>query len=177
MARATAAASATTRQTLGDFTHPRLIIPDLVARDVPGVIQELGQRLQREKRIPDFLPFYHAALNREFMGATDLDADMAFPYARVTGCDRLSFALGRSPTPLPWGAQRAHGIRLVFLTAVPAADTFEHLLFFSGLARLAQNRMLIDQLQAATSPDQMLEILGQVKLEPGFAAPAQPEAT
>ena len=43
------------------------------------VIQELSQAMQREKRVPDRLPFYQAALNREFLVGTEMEAGMRFP--------------------------------------------------------------------------------------------------
>ncbi|NOS70392.1 MAG: PTS sugar transporter subunit IIA, partial [Verrucomicrobia bacterium] len=75
--------STPTAMTLADFTSPGLIIPHLRGQDAASVIQELSQALQREQRIPDSLPFYHAALNREFMVSTDMEAGMAFPHARL----------------------------------------------------------------------------------------------
>ena len=71
--------------TLADFTSPRLIVPQLRGVDAVSAIQELSQALQREGRIADSLPFYHAALNREFMVSTDMEAGMAFPHARLPG--------------------------------------------------------------------------------------------
>ena len=69
--------------TLADFTSGGLLVPRLRGRDAASVIQELSQVLQRETRIPDLLPFYHAALNREFMVSTNMEAGMAFPHARL----------------------------------------------------------------------------------------------
>jgi len=46
--------------TLADFTSPGMIIPHLRGQDATSVIQELSQSMQREGRVPDLLPFYHA---------------------------------------------------------------------------------------------------------------------
>lgn len=150
--------------TLADFTSPGLIIPHLRGQDAPSVIQELSQVLQHERRIPDLLPFYHAALNREFMMSTDMEAGMAFPHARVSALSQLSFALGRSDEALRWGSKAARSVRLVFLMAVPATDSTRFLLLISGLARLAKHNLLVEQLMAAQDTFQMVEILRQVEL-------------
>jgi mannitol/fructose-specific phosphotransferase system IIA component (Ntr-type) len=68
---------------VADFTHEALIAPQLSELDTAGVIQELSPLLQQEARIPDLPPFYHAALNREFLVSTAMDYGMAFPHARV----------------------------------------------------------------------------------------------
>jgi mannitol/fructose-specific phosphotransferase system IIA component (Ntr-type) len=150
--------------TLADFTSPGLIIPRLRGKDVASVIQELSQALQRERRVPDLLPFYHAALNREFLVSTDMEAGMAFPHARVPRLKELSFALGRGNEPLAWGARAVCSVRLVFLSAVPATDSTQYLQLISGLARLAKDNRLVEKLHAAQDTFQILELLQQITL-------------
>lgn len=150
--------------TLADFTSPGLIIPHLRGQDAASVIQELSQAMQREKRVPDLLPFYHAALNREFLVSTDMEAGMAFPHARLPGLRELLFVFGRSDQPLGWGAKATRSVRLVFLMAVPATDSTQYLSLISGLARLAKNSGLVDKLMAAQDTFQILEVLQEIKL-------------
>jgi len=150
--------------TLADFTSPGLIIPHLRGRDAAAVIQELSHALQSENRIPDLLPFYQSALNREFMVSTDMEAGMAFPHARLPGLKQFSFAFGRSDEPLVWGPKSARSVRLVFLMAVPATDSTQYLLLISGLVRLARDSRLVEKLHAAQDTFQISEVLQQVEL-------------
>src|SRR5216117_3831018 len=136
--------SSNTAMTLADFTSAGLIIPHLRGQDVATVVQELSQAMQRERRVPDLLPFYHAALNREFLVSTDMEAGMAFPHARLSGLKELSFALGRSDEPLAWATKTGCPVRLVFLMAIPATDSTQYLLLISGLARLAKDSRLVE---------------------------------
>lgn len=166
------AVSPATAMTLADFTSPGLIVPHLRGQDAASVIQELSQALQRDKRVPDLLPFYHAALNREFMVSTDMEAGMAFPHARLPGLKELAFALGRSDQPLGWGTKASGSVRLVFLMAVPATDATQYLLLISGLARLAKDSRLVEKLHAAQDTFQIVDVLKQVELR--SSAPANP---
>lgn len=150
--------------TLADFTSPSLIVPHVRGRDAASVIQELSQALQREKRIPDLLPFYHAALNQEFMVSTDMEAGMAFPHGRLPALKEVSFSLGRSDEPLRWGTRTAPTVRLVFLLAVPATDSTQYLLLISGLARLAKDHRLVETLHTARDTFEIVEVLKQVEL-------------
>jgi mannitol/fructose-specific phosphotransferase system IIA component (Ntr-type) len=150
--------------TLSDFTSPGLIVPHLDGRDVPSILQELCHALHREKRVPDMLPFYHAVLNREFLVSTDVEFGMAFPHARLASLNELSFALGRSAQPVPWGARSGHPVRLVFLLAVPATDSTQFLQVISGLARFAKEMRLVQQIHAAQDTFQILEVLRQAPL-------------
>jgi len=150
--------------TLADFTSPGMIVPHLRGQDVTSVIQELSQAIHREGRVPDFLPFYHTALNREFLVGTDMEAGMAFPHARLPGLKELSFAFGRSDELLWWGARGSRRVRIVFLLAVPATDSTQYLLLISGIARLAKESELMEKLQTAQDTFQILDVLQQVKL-------------
>jgi nitrogen PTS system EIIA component len=150
--------------TLESFTSPGMIIPHLRGDDAAGAIQELSRAMQREGRVPDLLPFYHAALNREFLVSTDMEAGIALPHARLPGLKNLAFALGRSDQPLLWGTTGRRTVRLVFLVAVPATDSRQHLLLISGLARLAKQRRFLEQLHAARDTFQILDVLKQVTL-------------
>jgi len=150
--------------TLADFTSPDLIIPHLRGHDVASVVQELSHALQRENRVPDLLPFYHAALNRELLLSSHWDPDIAFPHARLPGLKGLSFALGRSDQPLSWGAKASRPVRLVFLIAVPATEATQYLSLISGLARLAKEGQLVGKLRGATDAAQMFDVLQQIEL-------------
>jgi len=169
MSSSTLSAS-TIAMTLADFTNPGLMIPRLRGQDVATVIQELSQALQREGRVPDLLPFYHAALNREFLVSTDMEAGIAFPHARLPGLKEVSFALGRSDEPLTWGKRAAPSVRLVFLIAVPATDSTQYLLLVSGVARLARDSRLLEKLHRAQDTLQILEVLQQIKLRTDAAS-------
>jgi mannitol/fructose-specific phosphotransferase system IIA component (Ntr-type) len=150
--------------TLADFTSPGLIIPHLRGQDAATVIQELSRALRNEQRVPDLLPFYHAALNREFLVSTDMEEGMAFPHARLAGLNELSFALGRSAQPLAWGGRVDRTVRLVFLIAVPATDSTQYLWLISGLVRMAKDPALLERLHTAADTFQILEVLQQVEL-------------
>lgn len=150
--------------TLADFTAPDLILPRLRGEESAAAIKELTEALHSGKRVPDSLPFYQSALNREFMAGTDMEAGMAFPHARIAGLKEVSFALGRSPGPLRWGHQALASVRLVFLLAVPATDAAQYLLVISGLARLSRDTGLVARLNEAADAQEMHEVLRQVRL-------------
>jgi mannitol/fructose-specific phosphotransferase system IIA component (Ntr-type) len=165
----TAITSSPTALTLANFTSPGLIVPRLRGQDAASVIQELSQALQRENRVPDLLPFYHAALNHEFLVSSDMEAGMAFPHARLPGLKELAFAVGRSQEPLDWGAKATRSVKLVFLIAVPATDSTQYLMLTAGLARLAKDSHLVEKLHTASDALQILEAFEQIKLPAGPA--------
>jgi mannitol/fructose-specific phosphotransferase system IIA component (Ntr-type) len=149
---------------LASYTDEGLIQLRLEGGDPASVIHELGRALQREGRIPDSLPFYHAALNREFLSSTATGSGLAFPHARIPGLERISMAVGRCESPIPWGAKGSPGVRLVFLLAVPATESTDYLLLISALARLGEGSPAFQSLMDAHTPRQMKAALEQTRL-------------
>lgn len=150
--------------TLAHFTSPRLIIPELRGEDAASAIQELSLLLHQEKCVPDMLPFFHAALNHEFLVSSEMDAGMAMPHARLPGLREPVFAVGRSSTPIRWSAGAGRAVSLVFLIATPATDSTRYLLLISSVARLSKSDALMKKLHAAGDAKQMLAVLQQVDL-------------
>ena len=156
--------------TLADFTKTGLIISHLASRDATSVIHELSLALQREGCVPDLLPFYHEALNREFLLSTDMEEGMAFPHARLSGLRELAFAFGRSDVPFAWGPGNTRPIRMVFLLAVPADGADDYLPLVSGLTRLSTNLAALEAIHRAADPDGILTAFRRIELRGGRGA-------
>jgi mannitol/fructose-specific phosphotransferase system IIA component (Ntr-type) len=156
--------------TLADFTRGGLIIPHLVGRDATSAIHELSLALQREGCVPDWLPFYHEALNREFLLSTDLEEGMAFPHARLAGLRELSFAFGRSDVPFAWGPGTTRPIRMVFLLAVPANAAEDYLPLVSGLTRLSTSLAALEAIRRAGEPEEILTAFRGIELRGSHGA-------
>jgi mannitol/fructose-specific phosphotransferase system IIA component (Ntr-type) len=150
--------------TLADLTKAGLIIPQLAGRDATSVIHELSLALQREGCVPDWLPFYHEALNREFLLSTGMDAGVAFPHARLPGLRELAFAFGRTDVPFVWSAGNVRPVRMVFLLAVPANDADGYLPLVSGLARLSTNLSAMDAIRSAADINGILAAFRTIEL-------------
>ena len=156
-----------TAVSLADFTRPALILPRLRERDPAGIISELSQALQRGGCVPDVLPFYHAALNQEFLANSALDCGIAFPHARLGGVKQLQFAFGRAPAPVIWGAKGSWPVQLVVLLAVPPTDAACYLHLLASLARLGRQPEQLAQLRAAEDAEAILAVLETIRLRQG----------
>jgi mannitol/fructose-specific phosphotransferase system IIA component (Ntr-type) len=149
-------------KTVADYTEPSLMLPLLRSRDAAGVTDELCSTLQRQRRIRDLPPFYHAVMSREALSSTVMSPGWAMPHARVAGIPMLSFVLGRTAAPLLWfGGER---VNLVFLFAVPESDAAAYLSLISGLARLSQDRQRLERLEDALASRAMFEVLQEIPL-------------
>ena len=150
--------------TLADYTHSGLIVPQLAERDTAGIIGELSQALQRQGCLPDLLPFYHAALNKELLSNSALPCGIAFPHARLGGVKQIQFALGRTPQPVIWGSKNSWPVQLIFLLAVPATDAAQYLPLLAALASLGQQEDRLAELRSASTTEGILAVLEKVTM-------------
>ena len=151
-------------QTLADFTHPSLIVPELRERDTAGIIGELCQVLQRQGCVPDMLPLYQAALNQELFAISALECGIAFPHARLGGVKQVQFAFGRAPEPVIWGSKTSWPVQLVFLVAVPATEAAGYLHLLAALARLGQQEEQLAELRSACTAETIIAVLGKFSM-------------
>jgi PTS system fructose-specific IIC component len=149
---------------VADFTDASLIVPELRERDMAGVIKELAQQLHMRGWVQDILPFYNAALIREYLSSTATGSGLAFPHARIQSLDHLRFALGRSTEPFGWGTPRRTLVQFVFVIAAPLRDSASYLHLLSGLAILGRTELLLAELKQAQTPQRILEILKKLPL-------------
>jgi mannitol/fructose-specific phosphotransferase system IIA component (Ntr-type) len=153
--------------TLGQYTRRALIVPELRERDTAGIIGELSHVLQRQGCVTDVLPCYHTALNRELLSNSALECGLAVPHARLSGVKQLTFALGRTPEPVMWGAKGSWRVQFIFLLAVPATDAACYLNLLASLARLGQRSEALEQLRAAQDAEAILAVLEKIRMRQG----------
>lgn len=152
---------------LADYTRRALIVPQLRERDTAGIISELTRLLHRQDCVPDFLPFYQAALNQELLADSALDSGMALPHGRLNEAKRVQFALGRTRAPVSWCGNASKPVQLVFLLVVPATDATRYLQVRSSLACLGGQKDLLQKLRVANDSTVILTVLEQIKLRQG----------
>lgn len=155
--------------TLAGYTSPGLIIPTLRGVDAPAVIQELSATLQREGHISDLLPFYQAALNREYLCSTVMEPGWALPHVLVKGLDKPCFALGRTAAPIAWGNSVLR-VQLIFLVAAPETDARAYMTLILGLTRLSRDSQLLERLLKAKDSFEIFDLLRQVRMPMNRAA-------
>ena len=162
--------------TLGQFTAPGLLIPQLSSADQASAINELSQRLQQAGRIEDSLAFFQAVLECDYLSSSATEEGMAFLHARIRGIERLCFAMGVSRAKVRWrDGSRVHAVILI---AVPPAETQLYLALVAALARLSRNKELMSSLVACTRPKDVLRLLNNVELTApaGVRAGREPNA-
>lgn len=154
----------TAAESAADYTSAGLIVPYLRERDAAGVIGELSRRLGRLDCVPDALSFYQAALNQKLLSSFSAPLGFAVAHARLNGIGRLQFAFGRTAAPVLWQPRDLWPVRLIFLLAVPAAESCAYLQLLSRLAGLGQHPAIVTEVMEASNAQGILAALRKIKL-------------
>jgi mannitol/fructose-specific phosphotransferase system IIA component (Ntr-type) len=114
----------------------------------PALIRRLGQRAVVDEIVA-------AVIKREEETAT-LCGPLALPHARHSAVAEFILSLAASADGAIAGRSEP---RLIFAFVSPEGRREQHLQLLAWLARISQNRKLIEQIAGASSTDQVLDAL------------------
>jgi len=123
---------------------------DLAATDGVGAIRELHGRLCASRPVRDPAQLLEALLERQALGSTCVDQEIALPHARTVVLDDFIWAIGRSRGGIRFDDDH-RSVRLVVVVAAPAAAVQEYLQCTVGVARRLRNLSVRRRLLDATS--------------------------
>ena len=146
---------------LGQFTEPKLLVPQLVNGWRDSVIYELSRHLESAGRVENAIAFTHAVLDHESLVSTVFD-EVAFSLGRGKAVKELSFALGLSSQGVRWGAGRTPIVHTVILFAVPILEGQPYDSLVLTFARFLKDGIAFSALRHCTQPGQMWTVLSHV---------------
>lgn len=100
-----------------------------------------------------------AVLAREAAGSTAIGEGVAIPHARSPHVSAPLLAVGRAAVPIDFHAADGLPVTLVFLLAVPTAEPSFHLKTLAAISRIAADKDLLRQLNAAADPRQLFDLI------------------
>jgi len=151
------------------------VVLDLTGTDRHEATATLAARLVATGRCTDLDQFLADVRERESKMATGLPGGIGIPHARSAAITEPSLVFGRSENGIDWGAKDGPA-RLVFLIAAPEAGGDAHMQMLPKLARALMRSEFREALLSATTPAEVVAIVGEhVQLDeaaPAAAAPA-----
>lgn len=145
-----------------------VIIPELVALDVPppsdrdALFDAMVARLSEAGRIGDPSAFRAALEEREALGSTYMGDELALPHGRSATVVCPSVVFWRLRSPMTYTSQDETGpVTRVVMLAVPAGSEGEHLRTLALFARLLMHDESVAALDAASSPQDVVEVVAR----------------
>lgn len=152
-----------------------LITTDQVLLDLDSTSREdattrLAQTLADSGRCTDVDAFLVDVREREAKMATGLPGGIGIPHARSAAITQPSLAFARSRDGIDWGAKDGPA-HLIFLIAAPADGGDAHMQILPKLAKALMDKDFRAQLEAATSDQEVVDLINtHVSLDEAAAA-------
>lgn len=124
--------------------HCLEILSELMVRSHPGIASE---------------DIFEGLIERERLGCTSLEQGVAFPHCRVKGLDTSVGALMKLTDPIEFDSPDGEAVDLIFGLMVPSRVNEQHHANINGIADLLGDRELRTRLRAATSSNELYQIL------------------
>ncbi|QGF22965.1 PTS fructose transporter subunit IIABC [Raineyella fluvialis] len=158
-----------------------LITPELVTLDADlgatkeDVIRSLAAKVEAAGRATSAAGLATDALDREAKAATGLPGGIAIPHCRSAHVTTGSLAFARLRPAVSFGDKDSDA-DLVFLIAAAEGEGQEHLKLLSKLARALVRKDFVASLRAASSPQEVVDLVNGVVNPQGATAAAAPAA-
>ena len=143
---------------LADLLDEQSVTLELKAQTCDNALREIIATMDCEGIVGEPEKLFAEVLARERAQSTFMGRGVAFPHARTNLVNQICLGIGRSRGGISFGAQGelAH---LIFVIAVPQRMVTDYLTCVGALARLASDEKTRATLDAATAPDEFVDVL------------------
>jgi PTS system fructose-specific IIC component len=144
-----------------------LITPELVALDQnlgsepATVIRHLAGLVVGAGRATEIEGLYADALAREAKTSTGIPGGLAIPHCRSAAVTEPTLAVARLSQPVDFGSADGPA-DLIFMIAAPEGADQDHLKILSKLARSLMKKDFTSALRAATTPEEIVQLVTDI---------------
>jgi PTS system fructose-specific IIC component len=128
-------------------------------------IGELAKLLDGAGKLADVQRFMEAVLRREDQGTTGIGDGIAIPHAKSSAVKEAAIAFGKSEKGVDFASLDGKPVHLIFMIAAPEGADNQHLEALSRLSELLMKKEVREGLMKASSPDEVLEVIGRYEEE------------
>lgn len=96
---------------------------------------------------------------REREVSTGIGAGVAIPHGKTTQVDALVMAAGTAPVPVDFDALDGQPVELLFMLVGPESSPGAHVQALAGISRLLRRETLRNELRAARTPGEFLDVV------------------
>lgn len=135
-----------------------VVLLDLVARTRSEVLQRIAEHAAAlvGHAAPEI---FRVLIDRERLGSTGVGSEVALPHADIPGLDRSVTLFARLARPVDWDAIDEHPIDLIAAVLSPSPNGGGSSDILARFARILRNPVARQRLSAASTADQVREIL------------------
>ncbi|MEJ5165995.1 MAG: PTS sugar transporter subunit IIA [Thermoanaerobaculia bacterium] len=144
---------------ISEMLDPSLILLPLKGNTKEEVFKELEEHLEKNKYIKKNEPIAELLHKREDLGSTAVGKGVAIPHCKSENLKDTLLAIGIKKEGIYFPSPDGELVKILFFVLSPPGKTIDHLQLLSKISKLIRIPGVIQNLQAATSPQNFLEIL------------------
>lgn len=145
---------------IGKILSREHIVIDLDVSSKKRVFEQVGLLMENTCGIARSEVF-DCLFAREKLGSTGLGQGVAIPHGRAQTLKEAAAVFIRLKAPIPFDAPDGKPVQSLFVLLVPEQATDLHLQVLSELAQMFSSRPLRESLLAATSADEIYQLLSE----------------
>ncbi len=139
----------------------QLILFDAEVESKEEAIRLLAQRMEQEGRLNNLEGYISDVLKREETFSTGVGFLVATPHAKSSYADVATIGFARLKKEIAWDEDEM--VSIIFQLAIPLQDKGDrHLQILAALSRKLIHDEFREAIASATSPQQIIELIGEV---------------
>lgn len=124
-------------------------ILNLEATNKKDAISEIGEQLNKTKKIKNYKQFIKDVTKREKLGSTGIGNSIAIPHARTDSVKDIVIGFGRTKTGIDFKALDGEKVKLIFLMGANPKQLNLYLRILAEISKLLMNEGFRQSLLAA----------------------------
>jgi len=144
---------------LTQILHPNCVKVPVTNKDKETVITELVDLLDMNGLLLDREVVLKAVLERERTQSTGIGSGISIPHGKCNAVKELVMAIGIAHDPIEFDSIDGKPVTTLILLVSPIDQTGLHIQALASISRLMLNEEFRQELEKATSPDEVYELL------------------
>ncbi len=151
--------------TLTKILQPTCVKVPLEGKDKKSVITELVDLLDANGLLLDRNVVLDVVFAREQTRSTGIGTGIAIPHGKCNAVKELVMAIGVTGEPIDFASVDGKPVTIIFLLVSPSDQTGPHIQALARISRLMLDEQFKQELEKATSAEQVYEVLSKKENE------------
>lgn len=134
-------------------------ILDLGAKNKKEAISEIGEKLNKTKKIKNYTQFIKDVTEREKLGSTGIGNKIAIPHARTDSVKDIVIGFGRTKQGIDFNALDGEKVNLIFLMGANTKQLNLYLRILAEISKLLMNEGFRQSLLEAENTSKIINTI------------------
>jgi nitrogen PTS system EIIA component len=144
-----------------ELIRREMIVPQLVARDKRGILDELAAHIAGQNSRIDRAQLLRVLVDREQLASTAIGEGVAIPHGKLSAVGEIVACLGRAVGGVDFDSMDGQPTFLFFVLVAPENSTGAHLKALARISRVFKDAEFRRRLLAADDAEAMYRVIAE----------------